>query len=188
MVNQPVNVLPEVVPALCPTIYLGSEDVWRIVREATTYNFHSYPQHVQFVSILNNSSMNQVVSYTIVNMVNHFEYATGLSCCHYSCRNYAEPCQHIGVADRPNYIKFKITMHLVSTNRDKYSGILMIATIVHGGQPREVASYASKHYIELEPNSGYHFQPYHMLTKTNHYGHQEMVPEKRIALVDLVPY
>lgn len=79
-------------------------------------------------------------------------------------------------------------MHLVSTNRDKYSGILMIATIIHGGQPREIASYTMKHYIELDPDSGYHFQPYHMLIKTTHYGNQVMVPAKRMALADLVPY
>jgi hypothetical protein len=189
MANHPIYVLPEVVPSPCPTMDLGSEEVWQIVLEATKYNFHSYPSHVHFNPILlNNSSMNQVVSYTIVNMVNHFEHATGLSCCHFACQNLTgQRCQLIGVADRPNYIKFKIRMHMVASCRDKYSGILMLATIVHGGQPGEVASYTMKHYIEFEPNSGYHFQPYHQLVKTTRYGNQEMVPAKRIALVDMVP-
>lgn len=188
MVNHPVLVLPEVVPSLCPTVYLGAEEVWRIVREATTYNFHTYPQQAQFSPILNNWSMNEVVTYTIINMVNNFEHNTGLSCCHFTCRNdTGRLCHHIGVADRPNYIKFRITMYLVSSTRDKYSGILMVATIVHGGQPRDVSSYVMKHYIEIEPNSGYHFQPCYMLIKTTHNGIQEMIPANRTVLMELVP-
>ena len=198
MANHLIYVLPEVVPSPCPTMHLGSEEVWQIIREATKYNFHSYPSHVHFNPILlNNSSMNQVVTYTIVNMVNHFEHATGLSCCHFACQNITgqrcqnitgqQRCQLISAEDRPNYIKFKIQMHMVASCRDKYSGILMLANIIHGGQPREVASYTMKHYIEFEPDSGYHFQPYHQLVKTTHYGNQEMVPAKRIALVDMVP-
>lgn len=188
MLNHPVLVLPEVVPSQCPTMYLGSEEVWQIVREATKYDFHSYSSHVHFNPILTVSSMNQFVSYTIVNMVNHFEYATGLSCCHFTCRNHTgQLCQPISETDRPNCIQFKIQMKMVTSFRDKYSGILMLATINHWGQPDEVTAYTMKHYIEFEPDSGYHFQPYHQLVKTTRYGNQEIVPAKRIALADMVP-